>query len=162
MAKTWATTKAIVSNYNDPDLVAIKWFPEASGQTFKEGDFVYLASGLVTVAVATTVTLLGIAMRDASGTANTSIPVQMFTPTGFVTMNVLGASAADKVFAASLVGAEYDLQVVSAGIWAVDSGTSSYDTVQVVQLIDDGAVGDTNARCLCRIASNKLQLQTTT
>ena len=69
-------------------LPEIMELPEASTQSFVQGELVYLVSGLVTVCASDATAIYGIALEDASGTANTLISVQPITPDCVVRMRL--------------------------------------------------------------------------
>jgi hypothetical protein len=55
----------------------IRHFPEAADQSFKTGQFVYLASGKVTECPSDPTAVLGMAAHDASGNVNDSVAVHV-------------------------------------------------------------------------------------
>ena len=56
-------------------------FPEGAGQTFKAGDMLKFSSGEVVISTASSVDVhLGFALKDATGTQGTYLPVQVIRP----------------------------------------------------------------------------------
>jgi hypothetical protein len=125
----------------------VRTYPEASGQSFKAGQFVYLASGKVTVCADDAVTILGIALQDASGTADTSIQVQVLDDTDEFAICVYNATAASAITAIASVGLKGPLQVDSNKCYFdnTDQTTPSM-VVQGIYLPAGEAVGDVYGR----------------
>ena len=104
--------------YPQPIADRITVLPEASGtQTFKRGDLVIFSSG--TVAVATDDDdVFGVAMNDASGTANTDTEVYVIQPGDkFI-------AEASTTTAVSNQGVAYAL-VMTSGSMAVNPGSTT-------------------------------------
>jgi hypothetical protein len=55
----------------------IRYFPEADEQSFKTGQFVYLASGKVTACASDPAAILGMAAHDASGNEDEDVAVHV-------------------------------------------------------------------------------------
>lgn len=89
----------------------VRSYPEAASQTFKAGELVTLSSGAVAAAAATG-SVLGIALKDASGTAGTSIPVHVITPEDLVRIRVYNGTSIVSSDNATL-GASYGFSTVS-------------------------------------------------
>jgi hypothetical protein len=116
--KLWRTTDGA------PPQVAV--YPEAASQTFKKGDFVYLASGKVTTAVAAGSNLaasgnavIGIAAMDATGVTDTSISVIIANGNLEVCLPVTHATGASAITAITQVGVGYELENVTSKGYAV-------------------------------------------
>jgi hypothetical protein len=73
----------------------VRQFPEAASQTFKAGQILVFDRTLeaVKLAVVTTVTAMGIALEDASGTTGTLIHVQLFMPGDIYSATIANAGA---------------------------------------------------------------------
>ncbi len=119
-------------------------FPEASTQTFKEGEFVRLVSGYLEVAATGATQILGIATMDASGTQGTKIPVMMLDLNHNIIINLKGNASADYVLAQTDLGVAYDIQV-SSNTWTLNQSDTTNPKFKVVEFHPNYAVGDTNA-----------------
>lgn len=133
-------------------------YPEEASQTFlKKQPVVFDAtSGEIEVAVDTTIAS-GMSLEAASGTTGTLISVMLFTYDQFWSGNVSTAGAA-RVSALTDVGRSFDwLASAVSGQTAKtvfdDAGTSFFDSYA---LDPRDAVGDTNGRILCRVATGKI------
>lgn len=100
-------------------------FQEGATQTFKRGDLVKLDTGLIKIATKTsTDIILGFALKDATGTTNSLIPVQVIRPSDVFLMPYDG----DDTFAIANVGTAFELEVANAR-WEVNQdGTNAVDT----------------------------------
>lgn len=100
----------------------VQWYPEAASQSFKKGEFVYLASGLLNVCAANARAYLGVAQADASGTTNNWIPVMLaHTDTSFV--GTTSNAGADVTAAITNLATDCELYVAS-NVASVDIGTA--------------------------------------
>ncbi|MFI5384808.1 MAG: hypothetical protein ACHQ50_01700 [Fimbriimonadales bacterium] len=125
-------------------------YPEAASQTFKRGDLVYLASGLVTAAatagvgnnVASGTKVLGIALKDASGATNTAVPVAIANPNLRWVLPVTHATPASGVTAVTEVGTTYELERTAAGKWAVPIDDTTNTKVVVSAIHPQYALGE--------------------
>lgn len=120
-----------------------RWYPEASGQSFKRGDLVFLSSGSVTVAVATGsnvaggTKVLGIALKDASTTPGQPVPVVIANPNLRWVLPVSTSSGGignSANVAASDIGTAYELSHIAAGKWAVDKNATANAKVVVTAI----------------------------
>jgi len=104
--------------YPQPIADRITILPEASGtQTFKRGDLVIFSSGTVTVAT-DDLEVFGVAMNDASGTANTDTEVYVIQPGDkFI-------AEASTTTAVTNQGNAYAL-VMTSGSMAVNTGSTA-------------------------------------
>lgn len=98
----------------------IREYPEAASQSFKAGQLVYLASGKVTACASDATTILGIALSDASGTQDTSIPVHVFTPEDIIRIKCHDGTSEVTSDNATL-GAAYAIRVASNVVY-LDTG----------------------------------------
>lgn len=125
-------------------------YPEAAAQTFKRGDLVYLVSGQVTAAasagsnVAGATKLLGIALKDASGTTNAIVPVAIANPNLRWVLPVFAASSpgTNALTAITIVGSTYELNRAAAGKWGVDLLNNTNAKVVVTAIHPQYAVGE--------------------
>ena len=101
-------------------------YPEGSTQSFKVGDPVELSAGQLIIA-SDDQSILGIAEKDASGTAGTMIPVHIIHPDQLWTVQ------ADTTTTQAMEGLAYGLNI-SAGNCSVDLGDTTTTTVVVKQL----------------------------
>ena len=132
-------------------------FPEATGQSFKTGELVYLVSGKVTVALSGSnypTEILGMALADASGTADTDCLVAI--------------ANSDTVFSGNINGATTETAITQVGLkcgitstsnkWHVDVADVTDLAVQIRRLSGYDAVGDTYGRVEFQILPDISQL----
>jgi hypothetical protein len=117
--------------------------PEAASQSFKQGQFVYLASGKVTVCADDATTIYGLAMQDASGTTDTAMMVMQARDDTEFLMNAYHATPSSAVTAVTQVGVKYGLEVDSNRCY-VDISQTGADALIINEIMD--AVGDTYGR----------------
>jgi hypothetical protein len=129
-------------------LPAQATYPEAASQSFKRGDFVYLASGKVTEAVAPGSDLIdsgnlaiGIAAADASGITDADCEVILLTEDLEICLPVTHATPASAITAITQVGTSYELENVTSKGYAVTEGTSN-PVVKVVAISEQYPVGE--------------------
>lgn len=124
--------------------IMIREYPEASGSlTNKKGEFVYVESDGQIVACASDATkILGIALRDFSGTENTMIPVLIAQDGTEFELNATGA-----VTALANRDAKFALYVAS-NIHYCDLSDTSNDALMVTEILEGAGrnIGDTNGR----------------
>jgi hypothetical protein len=131
-----------------------EWYPEASGQSFKKGEFVYLVSGKVTVLPSTAqsqVKILGLAMQDASGTVDTAIAVAIAEEGVLFEMNITSTTAITQV------GASYGITITSNKHYVNVSDTTER-RFKVKALSPKDAVGDTYGRVLVEVIGQLCQV----
>lgn len=122
-------------------------YPEAASQTFKRGELVYLSSGKVTVAVAddtdvaSGTKVLGIALRDASGTTDTAIPVALANPL-FRWVLPVSNDGATQTTAVTQVGVAYELHKHTNGKWSCNINGTTDTKVVVTALHPQYAAGE--------------------
>lgn len=124
-------------------------YPEAASQSFKRGDFVYLASGKVTAAVAPGNNLLddenlaiGMALVDATGTTDTSLPILLLTDDVEFCLPVTHATASSAITAITQVGVSYELENVTGYGYAVAIDDTGNPVVKVTEISKQYAVGE--------------------
>jgi hypothetical protein len=133
----------------------IRWYPEAASQSFKKGQFVYLASGKLTACAADPTWIAGMAEADASGTTDTAIPITLAKRGQQFTVHSNGTTAVTQV------GAHYALAVTSNICYVNVSDVS--DTCFIVDdIASDDAVGDTYGRLIVEVLDHRMQLGQTT
>ena len=152
-------------------------FPEASSQTFKVGEPVYLASGGLTICAANPAKILGFAADNASGTAGTLIGVYLAVPTTFFAANLVtsgnangnNVAPAGAVTAQALLGLSYGLNIDGTNhITTVDTSDTGSSKERVVPFAilnaygqadpSHGILGDTGARVLFTVMPAYCQL----
>lgn len=127
----------------------IQVFPEAATQTFKRGDVVGLTSGKVrcNISAGSNLTssddeVCGVALIDATGTTDTSIPVvRMNTNTGLI-LPVTHATPASGITAITDIGATFQLERTAAGDWSIPVDDTSNPVAEVVDIDPTYAVGE--------------------
>lgn len=131
-------------------------FPEAASQTFKIDEMVYLSGGKVTGCVADPAIIFGLALDDASGTADTLIRVVPITADTVLIANLSGTS----VTAQTDIGQRYGLTVAS-NKWHVDKTDTTNTRVLVIGLDTRDAVGDIAGRVHAVVLQGNRQIDTT-
>lgn len=135
-----------------PGAIAdMRVFPEAASQSYKQGDFVELISGKVTQIVAASNTagssdkVLGMAMKDATGTTDADAPVLVANDSTLYLMPVWHTTPGSAVTAVTDVGTAFALghRTVSSQTNYVITLDDTTDThVVPVELSDDYAPGE--------------------
>lgn len=136
---------------------AVLEYPEAASQSFKMGELVYLVNGKVTIFSADGTKILGIALRDASTTTDTAIPVALACDDTIFVANVDGSQTT----AVTQIGLSYALNVTSTK-WHID--TTDYGSnarALIVGLDSRDTAGDTAGRLHFIFLSKYRQLDTT-
>lgn len=152
-------------------------FPEASSQTFKAGEPVYLASGGVTICAANPAKILGFAADNASGTAGTLIGVYLALPTTVFAGNLVqsgnangnNTTPAGVASSQALLGLSYGLNIDGTNhITTVDTSDTGSSKERVVPFAmlnaygqgdpSEGILGDTSARVLFTVMPAYCQL----
>lgn len=139
--RLWRTT--------DGALPQVATYPEAASQTFKRGDFVYLASGKVTAAVAAGSNLtssgnapIGIAANDASGTTDANCVVYIANENLEVCLPVTHATPASAVTAITQIGTSYELENVTSYGYAVAIDDTSNPVFKPSEIAGQYPVGE--------------------
>lgn len=140
--------------------VTILEFPEASGQTFVAGNFVYLASGYLALSPTGDYRILGIALNTASGTQGTQIPVEILDPDSQVIMNMKtssGGANSNFTLVQTNLGLKYDIQSTATGYCNLDNADTTNPKFTVVGFHPNYAVGDVNAWVYAQPIASMLQ-----
>lgn len=140
-------------------ILEIRRFPEAASQSFKKGEFVYLASGKLTVCGADPATILGIAMEDATGTTDTKLAVAIANKDTVFEGNVYHATPASAITAITTIGTDYGI-VNANNKWYIDLANETNVRVLIRDLSKKDAVGDTYGRVLFQVIQDYCQLDT--
>lgn len=139
-------------------------FPEAASQSFKRGEFVYLASGKVTeIASTTPAQILGVAAQDASGTTDTDIAVWLCNDDTLFEANVTsgGSTAVTAVtHVGNLMGIYRDTSGNMTHLDSAITNTATYASTRVVifGLSGKDVVGDSYGRELFQVCAVYRQL----
>lgn len=133
----------------------IRWFPEASDQSFLKGNFVYLVNGKLTECASDAPGIAGIAEADASGTVDTAIPITLAKRGQQFTVHANTATAVAQV------GAMYGI-VLASSIHYVDISDTTNKRFVVDDIANDDAVGDTYGRLIVEVCKGYAQLDMTT
>ena len=128
---------------------------EEANQTYKAGaPLVYDSSELEILASsgADTAAVVGIAAKDATGTAGSAVPIYEANDYNLFAGSLINSSTAH-VLVATNIGKDYAL-VQSSNDWYIDISDDTTNTkVVIVGIIDD--IGDTNARVIFRFLGGK-------
>jgi len=131
---------ASVTRYGPADPGLIVEALEGSGtQTFKAGDLLKFSSG--TVVIATAGAIDAIACNDATGTANTKLPVEIISNDAFYVATYKASATAQ-----TLVGAVLDF-TFTAGAHTLDESGATTD---VICYGFSDAVGTTSGKLLVK------------
>ena len=142
----------------------IKKMPEASGQTFKEGDLL-LVNDDSTIASAAAAgsqmedgneLLYGIARAYASGTTNALIDVEVFEEDTEIRLPLFHTTAANANFDNTMIGDVHPLINETTGSWMCDVTDATNPILQISDRANDYdgvsmAVGDRYASVWCRV-----------
>ena len=114
----------------DSGQMAVRRYPVAASQTIAKGDAVFLSSGLVTIAVATTPQLLGIAASAVTTTASPvratdTVMVYVATPGQIFEGQCSGSSTA------ALLGTSCDIEGTT-GIMEINENATTEDVIHIV------------------------------
>jgi len=134
-----------------PQIVEIQENDSASANDWYAGDLVK-ADGDGELVIATTNVILGIALKAATGTDNTEIPVQLINPNEIYVMKYATTTAETEI--GDSRGITF---TAGAHVVATDSGTPGALDVYVVGLHPDDAVGTDGGRLLVRFEGNVLE-----
>ena len=132
-------------------------YGEASGQSFKQGELVYLVSGLVTVVAADGQSILGIAQNDASGTAATACYVDVLKSTDWILINAYHATAASAVMTDANVGTVAAGVDTSSNKTVADINAGSNKTFKIIARIPEDSATDIYPRCIACILDTYAQ-----
>lgn len=118
-----------------------KWFPEAASQTFVKGDWVYLASGKLTICAAAgndvgAISILGRAAADATGVTDTMLPVEVADDNSEWLFPVYHSTPASAVRAVTDVGATWPLRNHTGNIWCLNKENNGTNDAFVVKSLD--------------------------
>jgi len=128
---------------NNPQIMStervglIHTYPEAASQSFKKGQFVYLASGAVTVVATDGTTIMGIALDDATGTTGSDIHVQIVQPDDVVRIRCRNATS-DVTCDNLALGTTYGL-VVASNVVYIDKADTTNKALAVERYETDAA-----------------------
>jgi len=129
--------------YGNPTVVHVPETTTAS--SFVAGDLVVLASGYVGLA-ADDDTVFGVALASASGTLNTSIPVQVISPHDVFVVEMETTSTV------AHLGQDYGVNIGTAGSMSVD--TDQTGSIIVIDFFEP--VGTATGKVLVRFTDQVL------
>lgn len=140
-----------VSVQDKKDTGKVEHYPEAAGQSFKKGEFVYLVSGKVTACGSDATLIAGVSLQDASGVADTLIAIEIAEPGTTFEVNVTTTTSV------AIVGGQYGLYVAS-NKHQVDLGDTTNKRFVIRALSKKDAVGDTYGRVIVEVLGVNCQL----
>jgi len=132
----------------NPQIVEHQEAAAGSANDFYKGDLVKLTSGELVIATAGAI--LGIALKAATGTASTAIPVLVVNPIDIYVAKYKASATAE-----SLKGSVIDF-VFTAGAHTLDDSGATTDAV-VYDLDPRDAEGDSGGRLLFKFQSTACQ-----
>jgi hypothetical protein len=107
-------------------------YPEAAGQSFKQGEMIYLVNGKVTVCADDAVVILGMANQDASGTTDTPIEVIVaFDDTIFEMTCYEDGGGTNDTIAVTDMSVKYAYEVVS-NVACVNTSDTGNDALVIL------------------------------
>lgn len=134
---------AYTFNANNPSIRAgdagafpiVRYYREADSQSFKAGQFVYLASGYATAVADDGTLLLGIARKDATNvtSGHATIPVEVITADTEIKIKFASGTPS-----AANLGKNYGLDVTSNTCTLDTSSVNSVFTVQQILYDESG------------------------
>lgn len=141
---------------------------EAASQSFKAGQFVVLASGLVSIMPDSSGgdnAPLGVALKDGTTESSASlaieIPIQVIDPNTEVLITVADTSGTVEASnTACVIGASYDLQRVSTNLDYINSGDTGNPTfIYVGPVLNAAGTASNQGRFRLLAAQNALMLE---
>ena len=123
-------------------IAPVVTYPEAASESFKAGEFVYSASGYITVCSADPSPVLGMALNDGHNTAVGVDSTQVLLATALTAFEICIDGATDELEAADRLKL-YGLTVAS-NIWSVDKDDTVATRCRIIDF--KHAVGDEHAR----------------
>ena len=154
---TISLQKAKVAGTISGNSPEVRYFLEASAQSFKSGQFVYLSSGKVAACADNTASVLGMAVHDASGEENKKIAVFVANKDTVFEMNVYHATPASAITAITQLGGKYGLEVDDNKCYLNLASTSDV-AFQVRDFSPKDSVGDTYGRVHIQVLTDISQL----
>lgn len=151
---------SFVSNMNGTTPV-IKTFQEGTGQSYKAGQLVKLSAGQVVITSGNAnEKILGLAMKDASGTATTAAPVLILSPDVIFRMSAYHVNPGSAVTAIANIGSQTQF-LHSSNKSVVDVahiGTHANAPLVIVGYDTRHAVGTQYGFYLCKVIPDHFDL----
>lgn len=122
----------------------VVWYTEASSQSFKQGELVYLNAGKVTAVASNGVVILGMAIADATTTTDASCPVLVAQSGTLFRMNAFHSSSASSAAAVTMLDDKWAVYVGS-NMAHVDVGDSDNDALGIARFLSN--IGDVYPFC---------------
>lgn len=133
-------------------------YPEAASQSFSYMDPVKLSSGKVAIAASNDTDILGFALRAATETEDSVIPVALAVPQNEFLLNVYHSTEASAITAVTMVGSCYAL-IMSSGNPYIDIEDSTNKVLQIDRLLKEDAVGSIYGRVWCSVPDQYSQVR---
>lgn len=138
-----------------PGPMEIRTVGEAAGQTFHQGQFVYLVSGLATECLSNSTTIYGMVQSDGTETVSAPIDIVIANPTQTFRMTSSESSAA--AIAATDLGVKYALRVAGNRSY-VDPSDAGNDAFLIREVLFDGVENaDLNPEVLVSVLPEAFQ-----
>ncbi len=138
-----------------PGPMEIRTVGEAAGQTFEEGQFVFLVAGLATAVATNEKVIMGMAQSDATGVTSADIDMVIANPTQTFRATASEASAAAIV--AGDLGVKYAVRVADNRTF-VDPSDTDNDALLIREVLNDGiTAGDLNPEVLITVLPEAFQ-----
>jgi hypothetical protein len=160
---TVTLTRAVLAKTESGNEPLVINYPEAAGQTFVKGEFVYLSGGYVTEIGDNPTAILGMAMDDAhNSTAGAyKVGVAVFSDNTILEMNKVNASGTAQATAYSDVGAVFGIYRDNTNNFVHAIASPAYPRLICIGLSGSDQVGDIGGRLLLRVMGTYRQLAST-
>jgi len=137
-----------------------QFFQEASGQSFKAGQFVYLSSGYLTECAGNAdEQVVGLAQKDATGTQYSLIPVALCEPGVKIRMSAYHVTPGSAITAQANIGAQTQM-IVSGNKCCVDVaniGSHANAIFRICEIDPQWAVGTQYGKYLVQLSADHYQ-----
>ena len=138
-----------------PGPMEIRTVGEAAGESFHQGEFVYLVAGLATACATSGKVIYGMAQSDATSVTSADIDIVLANPTQTFIMTSSEASAA--AIAATDLGVKYGLRVANNRSY-VNPAEAGQDALLIREVLNDGVEnGDLNPEVLVTVLPEAFQ-----
>ena len=143
-------TEGFRPKFNMPPVPVLEYAEHATAGSFKKYDLVELNGGKVRLN-SNDQAVWGVALRDASGTVDTPIQVQM------ISVGQIWVAEADTTVAVTDVCLQYGLNIGTAGSMSVDIGDTTTESVTLIAPDERDGYGGGSNRVLIKFLNVALQ-----
>jgi len=129
--------------FNIPSVPVLEYAEHATAGSFKKYDLIELNGGKVRLN-SDDQAIFGVALKDASGTADTAIPCYVLSS------DQIWVAEVDATVAVTNVGVQYGLNIGTAGSMSVDLGDTTTESVTIIGLDGTNAYGASGTKVLVK------------